>query len=220
MQSDLIGAHTSGLRNVLLTTGNPAPDASYPDATSVFDVDAIGLTNLVVRLNRGLDIAGQPIGAPTRFHVGVGINPFATKMEAEWRRLDHKVDAGAEFIVTPAILDVEGFGAILPRLRERGLPIVAGLVALESLRQAEFLASEVVGVHVPNDLLERLRRASDPAQEAMAITLELAAWLRERVQGLQMTYLHGSSGTAEKLLAAMNLRGNSAAPASRKTRPA
>jgi homocysteine S-methyltransferase len=219
MQSDLVGAHATGIRNVLLTTGNPPPGADYADATSVFDVDAIGLTNLVVRLNRGLDIAGQPIGAPTRFHVGVGINPFATKMDAEWRRLDHKVEAGAEFIVTPPILDLNGFGAILPRLQERGLPIIAGIVALESLRQAEFLASEVVGVHVPNQLLDRLRRSADPATDAMAATLEIARWLRERVQGLQMTPLHGSPANVERLLTELG-RDDRAASTNRETRPA
>jgi homocysteine S-methyltransferase len=203
MQSDLVGAHAMGLRNVLLTTGHPAPQADYPDATSVFDVDAIGLANMVARLNHGLDVGGQSIGAPTRFHVGVGINPFATNMEAEWRRLDHKVAAGAEFIVTPPILDLRAFGAVLPRLGQTGLPVVAGLVALESLRQAEFLASEVIGVHVPNALLDRLRAAADPAADAMAATIEIAGWLRERVQGLQVTALHGTPETAERLLAAL-----------------
>jgi homocysteine S-methyltransferase len=176
MQSDLIGAHAVGLRNMLLTTGNPAPDATYPDATSVFDVDAIGLTNLVMRLNRGLDVGGQPIGAPTRFHIGVGINPFAPSND-EWRRLEHKVEAGAEFIVTPPILDVKAFAEILPRLRATGLPVIAGVVALESLRQAEFLASEVVGVQVPNALLDRLRGTTDQAAEALAATLEIVTWL-------------------------------------------
>ena len=217
MQSDLIGAHAMGLRNVLLTTGHPAPQADYPDATSVFDVDAIGLANLVARLNRGFDIGGQSIGAPTRFHVGVGVNPFATNLDAEWRRLDHKVEAGAEFIVTPPVLDVEAFGAVLPRLRQTGLPIVAGLVALESVRQAEFLASEVVGVHVPNALLERLRAAADPPAEAMTVTLEIADWLRARVQGLQITALHGSPETAERLLATLGAgRGASAAAGQRR----
>jgi len=203
MQSDMVGAHAVGLRNVLLTTGNPAPQADYPDATSVFDVDAIGLANMVARLNHGLDIGGQSIGAPTRFHVGVGVNPFATNPDAEWRRLDHKVEAGAEFIVTPPILDLRGFEAVLPRLRQTGLPVIGGVVALESLRQAEFLASEVIGVHVPNALLERLRSAADPAAEAMAATIEIADWLRTRVQGLQVTALHGSTDTVERLLAAL-----------------
>jgi homocysteine S-methyltransferase len=190
-----------GLRNVLLTTGNPAPQATYADATSVFDVDAIGLTNMVVRLNNGQDIAGQPLGAPTRFHVGVAVNPFAPNPEAEWRRLGHKVEAGAEFIVTPPILDLAAFDEIHPRLAATGLPVIAGVAALEGVRHAEFLASEVVGVRVGEALLDRLRHAGDEAAEALAITTEIAKALAERVQGLQITTVHGSPQTAERLLA-------------------
>ena len=219
MQSDLIGAHAAGLRNILLTTGNPAPDASYPDATSVFDVDAIGLTNLVVRLNSGLDVGGQPIGAPTRFHVGVGVNPFAASDE-EWRRLDHKVEAGAEFLVTPPILDVKAFAAVLPRLRAAGLPVIASVVALEGLRQAEFLASEVVGIVVPSALLDRLRSSSDEAAEAMAATLEVVSWLCDHVQGLQVTAVRGSSATAERLLAAIGRRPSVTSSTGREPKPA
>ena len=126
MQSDLVGAHAMGVRNVLLTTGSPARIGSYADATSVFEVDAIGLINMVTRLNQGLDIAGQPIGRPTRFHVGVAVNPFATDPAAEWRRLAHKVDAGAEFLVTPPILDVAAFEPALRPLQDTGLPVIAG----------------------------------------------------------------------------------------------
>jgi homocysteine S-methyltransferase len=201
MQSDLVGAHAMGLRNVLLTTGNPAPQATYADATSVFDVDAIGLTNMVVRLNNGQDIAGQALGAPTRFHVGVAVNPFAPNPEAEWRRLAHKVEAGAEFIVTPPILDVPAFDQILPRLAATGLPLIAGVAALESVRHAEFFASEVVGVRVADALLDRLKQAGDEAAEALALTTEIARALAERVQGLQITTVHGSPQTAERLLA-------------------
>jgi homocysteine S-methyltransferase len=93
----------------------------------VFDVDAIGLTNMVSRLNRGLDIGGQPVGAPTRFHVGVGFNPFAPSPDEEWRRLMHKVEAGAEFVVTPPIFDTEAFAPVLDRLEAAGLPVLAGL---------------------------------------------------------------------------------------------
>lgn len=203
MQADLVGAHAMGLRNVLLTTGNPSPQGAYSDATSIFDVDAIGLTNMVTRLNHGLDIGGQSIGAPTSFHVGAGVNPFAANPETEWRRLKHKVDAGAEFIVTPAVLDLEAFDAALPHLRAVGVPIVAGVIALESVRQAEFFGSEVAGVRVPEALLERLRAAADPAAEALAATIEIVRWLRTRVQGVQITTLHGSAETAERLLAAM-----------------
>jgi homocysteine S-methyltransferase len=201
MQSDLVGAHAMGLRNVLLTTGNPAPQATYQDATSVFDVDAIGLTNMVVRLNHGRDIADQPLGAPTRFHVGVAVNPFSPDLDAEWRRLDHKVEAGAEFIVTPPILDVAAFDAVLPRLTGTGLPVVAGVAALESLRHAEFLGSEVVGVRVAESLLERLKRSADEGADALSATFEIARALADRVQGLQITTVHGSPQTAERLLA-------------------
>jgi homocysteine S-methyltransferase len=201
MQSDLVGAHAMGIRNVLLTTGNPAPQATYADATSVFDVDAIGLANMVQRLNPGLDVAGQPIGAPTGFHVGVGVNPFAPNPDAEWRRLDHKVEAGAEFILTPPVLDVDAFEPVLARLKQTGLPVIAGIAALESLRQAEFLASEVTGVRVSDAVLERLRRARDPAADALAVSADIARWLAVRADGLQVMSLHGSPATAERLLA-------------------
>ena len=200
MQSDLVGAHAFGLRNLLVTTGNPAPAADYTDATSVFDVDAIGLTNMVVRLNHGLDIAGQPIGPATRFHVGVGVNPFAPALDAEWRRLAHKIDAGAEFIVTPPVFDLQAFDEVLPKLRAAGVPILAGVVALEGVRHAEFFASEVVGTRLPDALLDRLRQAGDEAAEALAVTRQVLAGLRERVHGVHITSLHGSQVTVERLL--------------------
>jgi homocysteine S-methyltransferase len=192
MQSDLVTAHVMGVRNVLLTTGVPPPQGTYADATAISDVDAIGLTNVAVRLNEGLDIAGQPIGAPTRFLVGVAVNPFAPNPEAEWRRLRHKVDAGAEFIMTPPVLDRPAFEAVLPKLREAGLPIVAGVAALESLRQAEFLAGEVVGVPVGDEVFDRLQHATDATEAGRALSLEIVEWLRTRVEGVQVTPLHGS----------------------------
>jgi methionine synthase I (cobalamin-dependent)/5,10-methylenetetrahydrofolate reductase len=203
MQSDLVGAHAMGIRNVLLTTGNPPPEANIADATSVFDVDAIGLANMVSRLNHGLDIGGQSIGAPTRFHLGVAVNPFAPDLDAEWHRLMHKVEAGAECIVTPPIFDVEAFGAVLDRLTSTGLPVVAGLAPIDGLRHAEFLASEVAGVRIPESTFARLRGAADESAEALALTLETAHWLRSRVSGLQMTSWHGAPGMAERVLSAL-----------------
>ena len=208
MQSELVGAHAMGLRNILLTTGNPAQQGAYADATSVFDVDAIGLTNMAVSLNHGLDTGGQSIGEPTRFHIGVAVNPFTPNPDAEWRRLDHKVDAGAEFIVTPAILDIDAFEAIVGRLIETRLPILAGVAALESLRQAEFMASEVAGVRVADAILERLRAAKDQAAEGMAITREIVQRLRGRVQGIHITSLHGSPAAAERLLSELRVPGS------------
>jgi homocysteine S-methyltransferase len=203
MQSDLVGAHTMGIRNVLLTTGSPSRSGNFPEASSVFEVDAVGLMNLVRRLNHGRDVGGQPLGATTSFHVGATVNPFAADPDAEWRRLALKVSAGAEFIVTPPVLDLESFEAALPRIQQTGLPILAGVAALEGLRHAEFLSSEVVGVRASEALLHRLRTASDESAEAQLATREIVTWLRQRVQGLVVTTLHGASSSVDMIWAAL-----------------
>jgi homocysteine S-methyltransferase len=205
MQTELVGAHAMGLRNILLTTGNPPQQGAYADAASSFDVDSIGLTNLAVRLNQGLDIGGQPIGAPTRFHIGAAVNPFTPDADIEWRRLEHKVAAGAEFLMTPPILDIAAFDAVLPRLKATGLPILAGVVALEGVRHAEFMSSEVVGVRVGESVMERLRAASDERAAAVAITIDIVAALRTRVQGIHVTGVHGSPESVERMLAELHL---------------
>jgi 5,10-methylenetetrahydrofolate reductase len=146
-------------------------------------------------------VSGQPLGEPTRFHVGAATSPFSPVPDAEWRRLDHKVAAGAEFLVTPPILDVQAFEPLLERVGRTGLPVLAGVAALEGVRHAEFLASEIPGVRVPDALLERLKGASNERDEALEATLETIAWLRERVAGIQITTFHGSAVTAERLLA-------------------
>ncbi len=206
MQSDLVGAHAMGIRNLLLTTGSPARAGNYPDATSVFEVDALGLLNLVGCLNQGLDVAGQPLGATTAFHVGVTVNPFAADPDAEWRRLARKIEAGAEFVVTPPILDIEGFAPALQRIQDTGLPVLAGVAALDGVRHAEFLSSEVVGVRASDTIMRRLRAATDDAAEAREVTAEIVAWLRTRVQGLVLSTLHGSPAPAEQLLSDLGAR--------------
>jgi len=206
MQSDLVAAHALGLRNVLLTTGAPAGTASHAEAPSPFEVDAVGLINLVTHLNRGFDLGGQALDAVARFHAGVTVNPFAADMEAEWRRVAAKVEAGAEFFVTPPVLDVTGFAPVLRRLQDTGLPVLAGLAALEGVRHAEFLASEVNGVRLSDALVARLRQARDEVAEAMTVTTEIAAWLAEHANGLQITTFHGSPEAAEHLLGSMGNR--------------
>ena len=145
MQSDLLGAHSMGIRNVLLITGDPPSAGDYPDATAVFDVDSIGLTNVVSRLNQGLDIGGQPIGAPTAFHIGVAANPGAPNVEEEIRRFEYKVKAGAEFTVTQPVFDVAALSEFLGRIDHVRIPVLAAITPLESLRHTEFLANEVPG---------------------------------------------------------------------------
>src|SRR5690606_24998254 len=132
--------------NLLLVTGDPPRVGDYPDATGVFDVDSIGLTNMVARLNQGLDIGGQAIGAPTGFHIGVAANPAALDLDREIRRFRYKVEAGAEFAVTQPVFDVEELRRFLDRIAAFRIPILAGITPLESLRHAEFLANEVPGV--------------------------------------------------------------------------
>jgi homocysteine S-methyltransferase len=204
IQSDLLGAHAMGLRNLMLVTGDPGRVGDYPDATAVFDVDSIGLTNVVTRLNHGSDVGGQAIGAPTGFHIGVSINPAATNLDQELRRFAYKVEAGAEFVVTRPIFDVRVFERVLPRLAEARLPIVAGVFPFESARNAEFMANEVPGVHVPDALIERMRRADSAdaaAAEGVAIAREVATALRSAVQGIQVST---QSGDVTAALAVLN----------------
>ena len=126
MQSDLLGAHSMGVRNVLLITGDPPNVGDYPDATAVFDVDSIGLTNVVSRLNHGLDIGGQAIGPPTSFHIGVAANPGALNLDEELRRFEYKVEAGAEFAVTQPVFDADELSTFLRRIADVRIPLNAG----------------------------------------------------------------------------------------------
>ena len=198
MQSDLLGAHSMGIRNVLLVTGDPPHVGDYPDATAVFDVDSIGLTNVVARLNQGLDIGGQPIGAPTAFHIGVAVNPSALDLEHEFRRFQYKVEAGAEFAVTQPIFDVRPLVVFLERSGAT-LPVLAAITPLESLRHAEFMANEVPGVYVPDEVVERMRQAEAAgraAEEGLAIASEVVAGVRPHVQGLQISTAAGALESA------------------------
>lgn len=192
IQSDLLGAHAMGLRNLLLITGDPGRVGDYPDATAVFDVDSIGLTNVVSRFNHGNDMGGQPLGAPTGFHIGVSVNPCAANPDEELRRFDYKVEAGAEFVLTRPVFDLSNFERFLKRIEQARLPIIAGLFPFESARNAEFMANEVPGVHVPEPLMERMRRAdgaADAAAEGITIAREIATGLRQVVQGVQVSTL-------------------------------
>ena len=194
MQSDLLGAHSMGIRNVLLVTGDP-PVAESPDSTAVFDVDSIGLTNVVARLNRGLDIGGQPIGAPTAFHIGVAVNPGAFNIDEEIRRFEYKVEAGAEFAITQPVFDVAALRAFLGRTTHVRIPILAAIAPLESLRHAELLANEVPGLLVPNAIVERMRAADAEgraAAEGLNIACEIASEVRPLVQGVQLSPAAGA----------------------------
>jgi homocysteine S-methyltransferase len=205
MQSDLLGAHAMGVRNLLVVTGDPPKLGDYPDATAVFDVDSIGLTNVVSRLNRGLDIGGQAIGAATAFHIGVAVNPLAPNLDEEVSRFEYKVEAGAEFAISQPIYDVPAFERFLKRIAHVRIPMLAGLAPFESVRHAEFLANEVPGIRVPDELLERMRRAETEGKaetEGVAIARDIALALRGVVQGLQITTASGALDPVLDVLAA------------------
>jgi len=204
MQSDLLGAHAMGVRNLVLVTGDARPVGDYPDATAVFDVDSVGLTHVVARLNQGLDIGGQGIGSPTAFHVGVHVNPGAEDLDAEVRRFEFKVEAGAEYAITRPVFDLRTFERLHKRIEGARLPIIAGLLPFESALNAEYMANEVPGVRVPDAVLERMRRAADgngAAAEGIAIACELGAELRAAVQGI---HIAAPSGRVEDALAVLS----------------
>jgi homocysteine S-methyltransferase len=189
MQSDLLGAHAVGLRNLLLFTGDPRKIGDYSDATVVIDVDSIGLTNAVSRLNRGCDVGGQAIGPPTAFHIGVVANPSAPDLDEEIRRFEYKVEAGAEFALTPPVFDTESLRRFLSRTGHVRIPLIAMVRPFDSLRHAEYLANEVPNVQVPPVLLERMRQAGSVEAEAatgVEIAREIALDVRDIAQGLQV----------------------------------
>ena len=195
MQSDLLGAHSMGIRNLMIVTGDPPQVGDYPDATAVYDVDSIGLTNVVARLNHGLDIGGQGIGHPTAFHIGVAANPGAIDLDEEIRRFQYKVEAGAEFAVTQPVFDAAELARFLERIDSFRIPILGAITPLESLRHAEFMANEVPGVRVPDEIVDRMRRADvagTAAAEGLAIAREVAMEIRPLVQGFQLATAAGS----------------------------
>ena len=204
MQSDLLGAHAMGIRNVVVVTGNARMVGDYPDATAVYDVDSIGLTNVITRLNHGLDIGGQGIGTPTGFHVGVRVNSGAESLDAEVRRFEYKVEAGAEFAITRPVFDAATFERLYRRIESCGIPLLAGVWPFESLIDAEFMANEVPGVRVPDQVLERMRRADGveaAAAQGIAIARETVTAIRGMVQGV---HIAAPGGRIEAALAVLD----------------
>ena len=197
MMSDLLGAAALGLRNLLLITGDPPKMGPYPDATAVFDIDAIGLTNMVNKLNHGLDIGNNPIGDPTSFSIGVGVNPGAVNMDEELRRFEWKIEAGAEYAITQPVFDIEQLREFLKRIEHCRIPIIAGIWPLVSFRNAEFLHNEVPGVRVTPEIMERMRAASAISKEAgrdegLKIGRESLAEVRDLIQGVQVSAPFGN----------------------------
>ncbi len=208
IQSDLLGAAAMGIKNLICITGDPPKMGSYPDATAVFDVDAIGLVNIVHNLNRGLDIGGNPIGIPTQFVIGVGANPGVANLDEEVRRFEYKVEAGAQYAVTQPVFDLSLLEAFLRRIESCRIPVIAGIWPLVSLRNAEFMRDELK-VSVPNSIMERMARAASPDEaraEGVAIAREMLLAVRDRLQGAQISAPLGRYSLAVDVLEALGER--------------
>ncbi len=205
MLSDLYGAAAAGIRNVLLVTGDAPVAGPYPDATAVFDIDSIGLTNVVYRLNHGVDPGGNPIGAPTEYVIGVAMNPGAVDPEAEAKRMFWKVDAGAEFAVTQPIFDPAQLDLFLERIAEYRIPVIGAVWPFSSVRNAEYLANEVPGVTVPDDVIARMRAAHERGEDAaleegIAIAREMYDCIAAHVQGVMVSAPRGRVDVALEVL--------------------
>jgi len=205
IQSDLLGAAATGIRNLICITGDPPKMGNYPDATAVFDVDAIGLVNIVHNLNRGLDLGGNPIGTGTSFVIGVGANPGLNDMDEEIRRFAYKVEAGAEYVVTQPVFDLSLLENFVRRIEHCRIPVIAGIWPLVSVRNAEFMKNEL-RVSVPDSILERMARAQTPEaarEEGVAIAREMLTAAREMVQGAQISAPLGRYASAVDVLEAL-----------------
>ena len=205
IQSDLLGASSIGLRNVLCLTGDPPKLGNYPDATAVFDVDAIGLVNIVRRLNHGLDIGANPIGASTNFTIGVAANPGVPDIEQELRRFAWKVEAGAEYAITQPVFDLRLLENFMRRTEEFRIPIIAGIWPLTSLRNAEFMRNDL-RVSMPDTVMARMAQTDSPEAarlEGVEIAREMLAEARPMVQGVQVSAPFGRYALAAEVIASV-----------------
>ncbi len=205
MQSDLLGGYAGGLRNYLIITGDPPKLGDYPDSTPVFDVDAVGLTQVVTNLNHGVDVGGNPINPPTGILVGVGANPCAVDHEYELKHYLNKINAGAEYAITQPIFDPDALLRFLDAAEARGgsIPVVAGVWPLVSLRNAEFLNTEVPGVEVPAAVLERMGKTKtkeDGRKVGIEIAREICESITDRVAGYQVSAPFGLIDLALQVL--------------------
>jgi len=205
IQSDLLGASSIGLRNILCLTGDPPKLGNYPDATAVFDVDAIGLVNIVRRLNHGLDIGANSIGASTNFTIGVAANPGVPDIEQELRRFAWKVEAGAEYAITQPVFDLRLLESFLRRIEEFRIPVIAGIWPLTSLRNAEFMRNDL-RVSMPEEVMQRMAKVESPEAaraEGVRIAQEMLAEARPMVQGVQVSAPFGRYALAADVIASV-----------------
>jgi homocysteine S-methyltransferase len=205
IQSDLLGASSIGLHNIMCLTGNPSKLGNYPDATAVFDVDSIGLVNIVRRLNHGLDVGANSIGVSTNFTIGIAANPGVPDIENELRRFAYKVDAGAEYVITQPVFDLRLLESFLERIKDHRIPVIAGIWPLTSLRNAEYMKNDL-RVSMPEEIMLRMAQADTPEaarREGILIAQEMLEAVRPFVQGVQVTAPFGQYIVAAEVIASV-----------------
>jgi homocysteine S-methyltransferase len=206
MQSDLLGATALGIKNILAITGDPPMIGDYPQATAVFDIDSIGLVHLIDNLNHGIDVGEKRIGEPTSFFAGVGMDPNSVNPENELHRLQQKKEAGAEYVITQPVFDVESLEAFLEKAELGNMFLIAGIWPLVSLRNAEFMKNEVPGVYVPNELIKRIA-AYETREDQLKVGIEIARTMVDRVlgfvQGIQVSAPFGRYNLALEVAEAL-----------------
>jgi 5,10-methylenetetrahydrofolate reductase len=208
MQSDLLGASAIGLHHLLIITGDPPKLGEYPNATGVFDMDSIALTGVVRNLNRGVDIGGNSIDPPTALTIGVGANPVAGDLPREIERFRQKVLAGAEYAITQPVFDAESLLRFLGAIEGFRIPIIAGIWPFTSFKNAEFMANEVPGVVVPQELLDRMSQATTREEgRALGVTIaqELVVTLKGHVAGFAVSAPLGNVKAALAVLGKMDV---------------
>ena len=202
MQSDLLGAASMGLKNILCLTGDPPKMGNYPDATAVFDTDAIGLVNIVRGLNHGFDIGRNPMEASTGFTISVAANPGVADIDHEIRRFAYKVEAGAEFGITQPVFDLRLLENFLRRIEGFRIPIVAGIWPLTSVRNAEFMKNDLK-VAIPDEIMDRMAGQTTKEgalAEGLKIAQEMLASVRGDVQGVQVSAPFGKYAAAAEVI--------------------
>ncbi|MGI8824475.1 MAG: bifunctional homocysteine S-methyltransferase/methylenetetrahydrofolate reductase [Chloroflexota bacterium] len=204
IQSDLIGAHAMGVRNVLALTGDPPSLGDYATSRAVYDVDSIGLIRIIKQLNQGADVGGNSIGAPTNFLVGAALNPTADDLEWELSRFRQKLDAGADFVMTQPVYDAELFERVLERVQPLSVPILLGVLPLQSHRHALFLHNELPGVKLTEEVLDRMESAgTSGVQEGLEIARELITSCGHLTAGLYIMPSFGRYEVAAELVSSL-----------------
>lgn len=187
LQSDLLGCHALGLKNILVITGDPANIGDYPHATSVFDIESVGLIRAVKRFNEGRDLMGNPIGTKTNFLIGCAANPVADDIDYEFEKLERKVEEGAQIIFTQPVLEVHTMEAFIKKIEHLKIPVMVCIMPLRSYRHAEFLHNEIPGIHIPDSVREKFRTAG---KDSAALGVQIAAdFLREAKQMVAGAYM-------------------------------